>query len=156
MINNVTLKGRLGRDPEILTTQKGEKIAKFSIATSTVSRDENGEWQKQVHWHTIIVLRMSTVSWIQDVLKQGHLVLVEGRLNYHFWKDQYKQSRKTPQIVVSNKEGKVEHAEAIQPKHVSTSGAQDNSKSNDLAKVDAENTSFLFPQSNQNVQQHKE
>lgn len=148
MINNVTLKGRIGRDPEILTTQKGTKIAKFSLATSTVSRDENGEWHQQIYWHTIIVSTESTMGWIQEVLKRGELVRVEGKLTYHYWKDKFGQCRRTPQISVSDQGGKVELADKNMP-----IGSQNHSKKANLEKIDSENIPFLAHQPNQSIHQ---
>ena len=108
MLNQVILEGRLGRDPDIFMTQHGRQIAKFSLATSTTWKDETGEWQTKVHWHEIVVHRDSTIRWIKDVLKQGDLVHVEGRLTYHHWEDRHNQQRRKARIIVSERYGKVE------------------------------------------------
>ena len=39
-MNRVTLLGRLGKDPEIRSTQSGEKVASFSVATSEQWKDK--------------------------------------------------------------------------------------------------------------------
>ena len=108
MRNSVTLEGRLGRHPDVFMTQKGRQIAKISLATSSTWKEETGEWQTKTSWHEIIIHRNSTIGWVKDVLKQGDLVCVEGRLSYHFWKDGYNQRRRKAQVVVSEHYGKVE------------------------------------------------
>ena len=38
--NSVKLIGRLGKDPEVKTLEKGSKLAKFSLATSEIIANE--------------------------------------------------------------------------------------------------------------------
>lgn len=109
MINQVRLEGRLGRNPDIFMSQQGRQVAKFSLATSSTWKDETGEWQKKTYWHTVVVHRDSTIRWI-NALKQGDLVRVEGRLTYHYWKDQHNHQHRTAQVSVSEHYGKVESA----------------------------------------------
>ena len=45
-INKVILLGRLGADPEIRVSQDGNKIARFSIATSESWKDKNTNEKK--------------------------------------------------------------------------------------------------------------
>ena len=45
-INKVILLGRLGADPEVRVSQEGNKIARFSIATSETWKDKNTNEKK--------------------------------------------------------------------------------------------------------------
>lgn len=108
MLNKIILKGNLGRDPEIQVTQDGRKIAKFSLATSSMWRDRAQEWHKHTNWHKIIVYRETTVRWIKDVLKKGDLVYVEGKLMYKHHKDKDGNFHWTTYITISQ-DGCVEH-----------------------------------------------
>ena len=46
-VNKVILIGRLGSDPEIRVSQDGNKLAKFSIATSETWNDKNTNEKKK-------------------------------------------------------------------------------------------------------------
>lgn len=109
MLNKVILKGNIGRDPQIKTTQSGRQIATFSLATSFSWKDRDGEWQTHVDWHRISVLREATVEWIKDILKKGDTVYVEGKLSYQPWIDRFNQKHFKPHIVIEGGQGKVEH-----------------------------------------------
>ena len=41
MVNKVILIGNLGRDPEVRSTQSGQPVATFTLATSRRWRDKN-------------------------------------------------------------------------------------------------------------------
>lgn len=150
MFNNVTLEGRLARNPEIQLTQRGMQLAKFSIATSTLWQDGTREWHKQTHWHKIVVSRESTVRWIKDTLKQGDLVHVEGTLIYRHWKDAYGQRRRTAQIIVSEEKGHVEdhrfkNLESEEP--VNLPDIETPSENFNTERLDLETVPFLSHQS---------
>ena len=55
-LNRVTLIGNLGRDPEIRTTQAGNKIAGLSLATRETWTDKrSGERVERTEWHRIVI-----------------------------------------------------------------------------------------------------
>ena len=109
MLNKVILQGNIGRAPKVFLTQEGKEIATFSLATSTSWKDKSGEWQKSTNWHRITVFRQSTIGWIKDILKRGDPVYVEGKLSYHRWTDKFGQERATPHVMVTGREGRIEH-----------------------------------------------
>ena len=49
-LNKVLLIGRLGQDPEMRTTQNGQAVASFSIATNESWRNKEGE-QQEINWN---------------------------------------------------------------------------------------------------------
>jgi len=49
--NSVQLIGNLGKKPEIITLESGQKLAKFSLATNETYKDTKGEKVTKTAWH---------------------------------------------------------------------------------------------------------
>mgnify|MGYP000078238509 CR=1 FL=1 len=113
-MNKVILKGTLGCDPKRYIIQDGGEIAAFILATHTLWKEPSEEWEKYTDWHQVIVFRKTTLKWMQDILKEGDPVYVEGKLSYHQWEDDYGQTRYNPYIIVLDQEGCVKQ---LHPKH---------------------------------------
>ena len=77
MINQVTLIGRIGKDPEIRKTQNGNDVMNFTLAT-TESYVQNGQKQSVTDWTNITFFKPSKFHC--DNLKKGSLVYVFGKL----------------------------------------------------------------------------
>lgn len=100
-MNRVTLFGRLGRDPETRFTGGGHwAVANFSIATDETYKDRNGEKQKKTEWHKIVAWG-KTAEIVQQYLKKGNAVLIEGKLQTREWQDKEGVKRYTTEIVVT-------------------------------------------------------
>lgn len=97
-INQVTVMGHLGKDPEIRTTQTGKKMATFSIATSEFYKDKSGQKQQQTQWHNIIAWGGYADS-SEKFLKKGMNALVVGKLVYNAYQDKSGNKRTQTQIV---------------------------------------------------------
>src|SRR5882762_6743298 len=54
MVNRVILVGRLTRDPEIVVSPKGLTIAKLRLATNSYSKDDDGNRQEDVQYHSLV------------------------------------------------------------------------------------------------------
>jgi single-strand DNA-binding protein len=80
-LNRVTLIGRLGQEPEVKTTEKGLKIANFSIATNGGSKDN-----PTTTWHRLTVFDKSA-NFVEEYYHKGDLVLVEGELENRSYND---------------------------------------------------------------------
>ena len=86
-VNKVILIGNLGKDPESHTFPNGNKIAKFTLATSESYKDKNtGEKVDNVEWHNISVFG-KTVDFVLQYLKKGSPVFVEGNIKTRSWED---------------------------------------------------------------------
>jgi single-strand DNA-binding protein len=92
MMNNVTLIGRLTRDPEIRSTTNTQ-VANLSIATDRVKLDsegrtykEDGYTAKEVEYHRVTAFG-TTAKSVGDHKSKGDMVAVEGRLHYTKWTD---------------------------------------------------------------------
>ncbi len=99
MINRVTLVGRLTRDPEIHASAKGTPVAKLRLATNEYARDEEGNRQDNVEYHSAVAFgRLAQVC--QEFLTRGKLVYLEGRLRTREWEGKDGFRRFTTEIVV--------------------------------------------------------
>ena len=106
-INKVVLVGNLGRDPEIRHSASGRKIASFSVATSDVWKDTNGERQEKTEWHRVVVFSPNTADFVERFLHKGSKVYVEGSLQTRKWTDNSGQDRFATEVVVGNFKGEI-------------------------------------------------
>jgi len=78
-VNKVILIGNVGKDPEI--RQAGDKrVANLSIATSESWKDRNGDKQERTEWHRVAVWNEGLVNLIENYVKKGSKLYLEGQL----------------------------------------------------------------------------
>ena len=101
-LNKVLLIGRLGADPEIKQMVSGKSVARLSLATSQTWKDKNtGEKKEKTEWHRIVVFNEGLVNVVQQYLKKGAQVYVEGQLSTRKWKDEQSgQDKYTTEILI--------------------------------------------------------
>ena len=101
-LNKVLLIGRLGADPEIKQMVNGKSVARLSIATSQSWKDKNsGEKKEKTEWHRVVVFNEGLVNVVQQYLKKGAQVYVEGQLNTRKWKDEQSgQDKYSTEVVI--------------------------------------------------------
>ena len=88
-LNKVLLIGRLGADPEIKQMVNGKSVARLSLATSQSWKDKNsGEKKEKTEWHRVVIFNEGLVNVVQQYLKKGANVYVEGQLSTRKWKDE--------------------------------------------------------------------
>ena len=88
-LNKVQLIGRLGADPEIKQMVNGKNVARLSLATSQSWKDKNsGEKKEKTEWHRIVIFNEGLVNVVQQYLKKGANIYVEGQLSTRKWKDE--------------------------------------------------------------------
>ena len=88
-LNKVLLIGRLGADPEIKQMVNGKNVARLSIATSQSWKDKSsGEKKEKTEWHRIVIFNEGLVNVVQQYLKKGANIYVEGQLTTRKWKDE--------------------------------------------------------------------
>ena len=88
-LNKVLLIGRLGVDPEIKQMVNGKSVARLSLATSQSWKDKNtGEKKEKTEWHRVVVFNEGLVNVVQQYLKKGAQVYIEGQLSTRKWKDE--------------------------------------------------------------------
>ena len=101
-LNKVLLIGRLGADPEIKQMVNGKNVARLSLATSQSWKDKNtGEKKEKTEWHRIVVFNEGLVNVVQQYLKKGAQVYIEGQLSTRKWKDEKSgQDKYSTEIII--------------------------------------------------------
>src|SRR5712691_577981 len=88
-VNKVILVGNLGKDPEIRRTQDGRPIANLSVATSDTWRDKaTGDRRERTEWHRVVIFSEGLCRVVEQYLKKGSKVYLEGSLQTRKWTDQ--------------------------------------------------------------------
>ena len=108
-VNKVILVGNLGNDPEIRRTQDGRAIANLSVATSETWRDKNtGERREKTEWHRVVSFSEGLNRVIEQYVKKGTKVYIEGQLQTRKWQDQNGQDKYTTEVVIQGFNGRLE------------------------------------------------
>lgn len=97
-LNQVSLMGYLGQDPELRVMPDGTSVANLSIATSKSWTDKiTGEKREKTEWHRVVVFkRLADVAG--QYLKKGSNVFVQGELVYKDWNDKQGVKHTTAEI----------------------------------------------------------
>lgn len=100
-VNKVILIGNLGADPEIRRTQDGRPIANLRIATSESWRDKNtGERREKTEWHRVVIFNEGLCKIVEQYLKKGSKVYLEGALQTRKWQDKDGNEKYTTEVVL--------------------------------------------------------
>lgn len=97
-VNKVILIGRLGADPELKYTPSGAPVANFNIATNEAWKDKDGNWQDHTEWHRIVMWHQ-LAERVNEYVKKGHRIYIEGRLRTRSWEDKDGNKRYTTEVV---------------------------------------------------------
>jgi len=99
-VNKVIIVGNVGRDPELRSTQGGQAVATFSVATSERFKDKEGQPQERTEWHRVVAWgRLAEICG--EYLRKGKQVYVEGRLQTRDWEDKDGHKRYTTEVVAN-------------------------------------------------------
>lgn len=106
-MNQVTLIGRLGADPEIRTTQDGRKLANMRVATTERWKDKNGERREKTEWHSICIYSEGLAGIAERFLRKGSQCLLQGKLATRKWQDKQGQDRYSTEVVLQGFDAKL-------------------------------------------------
>lgn len=81
MLNQVTLIGHLGQDPETKTLDSGSTVTRLSLATTRSWKNAQGEKTEKAEWHNIILWN-KLGDLAAQYLNKGSKILIIGRLEY--------------------------------------------------------------------------
>ena len=100
-LNKVLLIGRLGNDPEIKQMTNGKSVARLSVATSENWKDKNsGERKEKTEWHRVVIFNEGLVGVVQQYLKKGSQVYIEGQIQTTKYTDNNGQEKYSTQIIL--------------------------------------------------------
>ena len=99
MLNNVSLMGRLTRDPELRQTQSGIAVASFSLAVERDFKPQDGE--REVDFFDIVAWR-STAEFVNKYFSKGRMAVVDGRLQSRKWQDKNGNNRVSIEVVADS------------------------------------------------------
>jgi single-strand DNA-binding protein len=101
-LNRVTLIGNVGQDPEIRATAGGNRVAQFSLATTRQWTGQSGDKQEKTEWHRIVAWDSARgaklANIIEQYVKKGDKLYIEGRIEYRQWQDKDNQTRYSTEI----------------------------------------------------------
>lgn len=84
--NRVQLIGNLGGTPEVKIFDSGNKVARFTMATSDYYTNKKGEKVKETQWHNIVVWgKLAGIA--EQILEKGSEVVIDGKLNTRDYTD---------------------------------------------------------------------
>ena len=88
-INKVILIGNLGKDPVVKYMPSGDAVANITLATSESWNDKStGEKKEKTEWHRVVIFSEGLVNVVQQYVKKGAQVYIEGQLTTRKWKDE--------------------------------------------------------------------
>ncbi len=99
--NSVHLIGNLGMDPEVKEVSNGNKMVRFSLATSDSYRNQKGEKVTETQWHNLIIWgKLAEVA--EKYLKKGKQIAVEGKLETNSYDDKNGNRKFFTQVKVND------------------------------------------------------
>ena len=103
-LNKVILIGRLGKDPEVIDFENGNRKVTVTMATTERYRDrnsENSEWREQTKWHNIVVHGnlANDIAEKRRNYSKGDMMYIEGKLHTRQFVSKDGQNRRVTEIV---------------------------------------------------------
>ena len=100
-LNRATIIGNLTRDPELRSTPSGTSVCSFGIATNRSWKDQQGQKQEEVEYHSVVAWgKLAEIC--SQYLGKGKKVYVEGRLRTRDWEGQDGAKRTRTEIIIEN------------------------------------------------------
>ena len=99
--NSVRLIGNLGAAPEVKSLEKGNKLAKLSLATNETYTNQKGEKVTETQWHNLVVWGKQA-DIVEKYLTKGSEIAVEGKLTSRSYTDKEGVKKYFTEIVVND------------------------------------------------------
>lgn len=94
-LNNVTIMGRLARDPELRYTQSNTPVASFTLAVDRDFGDKQTDFIDCVAWR-------GTGEFVDKYFSRGSMAIVSGRLQIRSWTDDNGNKRRSAEVVAEH------------------------------------------------------
>lgn len=93
--------GNLTRDPVLKTTQSGQPVATFGIATNREWITKDGQKHTSTEFHEVVAwAKLAEIAG--NYLKKGKLVYIEGYLKTRSWEMEDETKRYRTEIVIQD------------------------------------------------------
>jgi single-strand DNA-binding protein len=92
-LNKVFLFGNLTRDPELKSLPTGTQVVSFGLATNRRVKRDSG-WEDQAEFHNIVAFG-KVAELINQYMKKGSSLLVEGRIQTRSWEQEGQKKYRT-------------------------------------------------------------
>lgn len=103
-LNEATIMGHVGQEPEIRYSKDGKAIANVSVATTEKWKDkQSGEPRERTEWHRVSVFG-SGAEFIKEYVGKGDLVLIKAPIRTRKWQDKDGNDRYTTEITCTRYE----------------------------------------------------
>jgi single-strand DNA-binding protein len=99
--NKIILLGNLTRDPEVRTANSGVSVCKFGIATTRVSRSQEGDTREEVMFADVYCFGKQA-ELITKYFVKGKPIFIEGRLRLDQWESASGEKRSKLVVVLEN------------------------------------------------------
>lgn len=106
-LNQFTLTGRLGADPEVRRTQAGKPIVNMRVAVSETWRDQSGERKEKTEWISAVIFSEGLCKVAEQYLKKGSKVLLQGKIATRKWQDQSGNDKYSTELVLQGFDAKL-------------------------------------------------
>ncbi len=107
-LNKCMFIGNLGADPEIRRTPSGGAVANMRLACSETWRDKaTGERREKTEWVSVVVFNDNLVKVIEQYVKKGSKLYVEGQLQTRKYQDKSGQDRYSTEVVLQGFGGQI-------------------------------------------------
>lgn len=107
-LNQCTITGRLGADPEVRRKQDGAPIVNLRVASAETWRDRNsGERKEKTEWFSVVIFSEGLCKVAEQYLKKGSQVLLQGKIATRKWQDSSGNDRYSTELVLQGFDAKL-------------------------------------------------
>ena len=101
MRNSVMLIGRPGAEPEVRNLSNNNQVARFSLAVDERRMNANREWVNDTQWFRIVAWG-KTAERVENNVKKGLQIAVEGSLRNNEWTDDKGQRHSNSEVLIND------------------------------------------------------
>ena len=98
MLNNITIMGRLVRDPDTRKTATGKSVTSITLA---VERDIKTNGEKETDFIDCVAWN-GTADLVAKYFTKGRMAVVRGRLQIRTWQDKDGNNRKAAEVIADS------------------------------------------------------
>lgn len=104
--NQVTIVGRLTRDPELRSLASGQSLCEIGVAVNSTKKTQSGEWEDEAHFFNVTCWGRKEGGGLSETVSKycgkGDRVIVSGRLQQQRWEADNGDKRERVGIVANS------------------------------------------------------